>query len=385
MRTHTPEETAELCARFDARILALAVKWFGLDIDDKVGLTIASLPLKLGGNGLVVTSDVRHLAFADSEYRAISMLAHLGRHQRPLHAPSSQHDATYAHHLQKKLDFLASIGNEAAVTRLLEANSVKGGAGWLIAHRKWMPHVAYAAAWRLRARAVTTFEPAAVRCPACPKLLDGRLLDQREFVEHVHGCTRIPSGDNATRAHHSLTRKLVSIMEDNGGRATREPREYQQYKCPKCPFELPRGEYKRELLARHDKVCNSSLLRSGVDAELWLQHQRYLVDVTIAHVVCGSYVNVPIDIVCAQKAATKYHHYVEELRIVSPEEFVAAVAHSTGGLHVHFQKLLGKISREINVPYNDIVEDVRHCVMWGVGASIASGFRLASRRSAVWT
>ena len=385
MRTHTPEETAELCRRFDARILALAVKWFNLDVKDNVGITIATLPMKIGGNGLIVTADVRTCAFEDSQYRAIKALAHCGRHTPPTKVPVSQKDATSAHHLQKKLHLLASIGcgdERGKVDKLLAANSLAGAAGWLIAHRKWMPAHVYAAAWRFRARAITTAEAPQLKCPACPKFQEGRLLDQREFVEHVHGCTRIASGQNATKAHHYLARKIVEIVEDNGGHATREPREYQQYKCPKCPFEttIAPHEHVQQQLRAHDKTCSASLLRSGVDAELWLQHLRYLVDVTIVYLVSESHYDTSIAAVVGQRIATKYHHYVEELKIVAPEEFVTAVAHSTGGLHVHFQQLLGKISKEARVPFRDVFEDVRHTVMWGVGASIAAAFRVATRR-----
>lgn len=382
MRTHPPDETAELCRRFDARIIALAVKWFNLDVNDKVGITIATLPMKIGGNGLIVTADVRAFAFEDSEHRAISALAALGRHKIAAKPPVSQRDATIAFQLKKKTELLASIGGDVRdkVEKLLEANSVKGAPGWLIAHRKWMPPQVYAAAWRFRARAVSTVEAPQLRCPACPSFQGGRLLDQVEFVEHVHGCTKIASGDNATRAHHHLVKRIVHHVEENGGHATREPREYQSYKCPKCPFETVRGLNVQQQVRAHDKKCGASLIRSGVDAELWLQRQRYLVDATIAHLVCESHFDTAIAAVVGQKIATKYHHYVEVLKIVSPEEFVVAVAHSTGGLHVHLHQLLGKIGREFDVPYPDLVEDIRHTVMWGTGASITAAFRATTRR-----
>jgi len=102
--------------------------------------------------------------------------------------------------------------------------------------------------------------------------------------------------------------------------------------------------------------------------------------VTIVYLVSESHYDTSIAAVVGQRIATKYHHYVEELKIVAPEEFVTAVAHSTGGLHVHFQQLLGKISKEARVPFRDVFEDVRHTVMWGVGASIAAAFRVATRR-----
>jgi len=246
-----------------------------------------------------------------------------------------------------------------------------------------MPHEAYASAWRFRAFADTTSQPAQLRCPACPDFQGGRVLDQQEFVAHVHGCTRIPSGQNRTKAARVLNKRIVTIVEDSASpdaTAEHEPRGYQHYECSKCKFSSTwGGDVKREV-ADHDKRCSSKLYRSGVDIELVLEKLRYLVDTTIAHLVCESWYRASIATAVNSKIAKKYHHYVEELRLVSAEEFVAAVAHSTGGLDKSFHDLLGKIGRATGLEYADLVEDVRHTVMWGVGASIAAAFRCTMRR-----
>jgi len=288
--------------------------------------------------------------------------------------PKSQKDATLEMHLANK-ETISKLKrpDRDEILRLLEANATKGSGGWMDNPTTWMPPSVYASAWRLRCRAKARSLPDRLQCPGCPKL---GVMEQVDFANHVHGCTRVPSGSNATRAHDHLVRHLWKILDANAVTATQEPRGFQSYTCSDCKKTLE-GENLRTQVRTHDRTCGTRLYRSGVDLEAFLGRARRMIDVTIAHATSPSLCKTSFDAIVKERVLEKKKRYVDS-GMIPADEFVVAVAFSHGAFHDGFVNLLTDIAREAAVDFDSLVRSTRNCVMWGQGAAVDAAFRMAA-------
>jgi len=378
LRTHCPEDTEELSREFDALTRAIATHWFELSDDNILAWDIASLPKRFGGCGFVVSSPLRPFAYSDSLYNA---LHELGRNAPGTQRPKSQRDATDVMH-EATIARLRSHPEAEIVKRLLEVNKMKGSGSWIDAADQWMPPDVYAAAWRLRCRAKAHSLPEGAKCPGCPTL---PVMSQVDFANHAHGCAACPSGANATDAHNHLGKHVWKHCDANALHAELEPRGFESFTCSKCK-EVLSGNDARVKLRQHDRRCGTKLYRRGVDLEVYVRGRRRMVDFTIAHPTCDSYLDSSLDAIARAKKAKKEDRYVKS-GMVPQSELVVALAYSSGALHEDFMRFLGDVAHDSDTDFDALVVRTRNCVMWGQGKSVVAAFRTAAEaaRRRVWT
>ena len=388
LRVHHPDVVRESALAFDRRILDVAVVWFDIDLGDD--LEIARLPRRYDGAGLVETADICAHAYDDSVWDALDVL---GRHPVPTaQKPSSQHNACAKMYEERRLHLHQTGG--PSVRRLLELNALRGAARFLTSGKTWMPPHCFAHVFRMKACLRSTRLPMYACCPACPQL---GTMPQKEFAIHVHGCTKIPSADNATGAHNLLRDKIVKTGNDNAIPCSREPKGYQAYTCSKCGTHIDGPDVDQRVRA-HDRACSSKLYRSGVDVDGYmvpkcnLHHEsrskmakvRFLLDVTIAHLLCESYLATPIASVVKSKIQEKTKKYVTS-GMIAADEFRVGVMYSTGGCDAGMMEFLSQFAISAAIDFDDLVAEVTNTVMWGQGASIEAAFKMAARSRAVET
>jgi len=349
-------------------LISIVCKWFDLSPNDDVAWAIAGLPKREGGCGFVVSSPLRSFAYDDSCYKA---LAEFGRNDPEHQRPMSQRDATQRMH-KAAIDRVTCRTHPDAVkiARLLEANKMKGAGGWIDEPTQWMPPDAFSSAWRLRCRAKCRSLPDGAMCPGCPTL---GVMSQVDFASHAHGCTRCPSGQNATDAHNHLSKHIAKACSDNALHAVLEPRGFQSFTCGTCK-EVLSGADLHSKIRTHDRRCSMKLYRRGVDLEVYLHRRRRMIDFTIAHVTTPSWCSTPIANIVDLKKNEKCERYVKS-GMIPEDEFVVATAFSSGALHEDFTRLLTDIATCAVIDYELLVKSVRNCVMWGQGASVAAAFR----------
>jgi len=369
MRTHCPDDTAELCTAFDDLVLSVARKWFDLSRENDIALKIARLPKRMGGNGLGDTFPIRSFAYNDSFFNS---LKRLGRLENDSQKPASQKDATKAHH-ESIAVAIRALPDSALLRRTLEMNALKGAGGWLDAPTQWMAPSAYAAAWRLRCLAKAASLPEFLSCPGCPKKAT---MQQVDFAVHAHGCASCPTKNNSTAAHNHLTAYLWKHCSNNAVRATKEPRGFQSYKCPRCHCVMSGADATAKLRA-HAHRCGEYAWRQGVDLEVFLNHQRFMVDFTIAHGTSPSHVETKLPLIVAAKKKKKVTRYVDS-GLVPANDLLVALAWSCGALHDDFVQFLHLVAGECRTDYADLVAGVRNCVIWGQGAAVDAAFRVAA-------
>ena len=280
------------------------------------------------------------------------------------------------------------------VRRLLDLNGLKGAARCLTSGKTWMPPHCFAHIFRMKAHLKSTRLPLYACCPACPQL---GLMMQKDFAIHVHGCTKIPSADNATGAHNLLRDKIVKTGKDNAIPCSSEPKGYQAYTCSSCGTHIE-GQNVDQRVRAHDRACTSKLYRSGVDVDGYmvpkcnLHHEsrstmakaRFLLDVTIAHLVCASYLSTPIDSVVKSKILEKTTRYVTSGMIVA-DEFRVGVVFSTGGCDAGMMSFLSQFAISADIDFEDFLGEVTATVMWAQGASIEAAFKMAAQSRAIET
>jgi len=266
--------------------------------------------------------------------------------------------------------FHGPLPNVDLVKRLLNANSQKGAGGWLDCPTQRMYSVAYAAAWRLRCFAKALSLPSGAACPTHTSL---GVMDQREFALHAHGCASMPSKKNATNAHNHLARHLDKVCRNNAIRSEVEPRGFQTYTCTKCGVVIE-GQHVLEKLKQHDRSCGARPLRSGVDLEVMLGSDRYMLDFTVIHSICPSLAKSSFDALAQMKIREKTARYVGT-GMIPPKEFVVAIVWSHGALHKDFVDFLKKLASEAHVDFSELVAGVRNCAVWGQGAAISAAFK----------
>jgi len=193
------------------------------------------------------------------------------------------------------------------------------------------------------------------------------------FALHAHGCASMPSRKNATNAHNHLAHHLHKICRNNALRSEVEPRGFQTYTCPRCKAVIE-GDDVVEKLKRHDGACGARPLRSGVDIEIMLGSDRFMLDFTVIHAISPSLVKTSYDALVHTKTTEKLRKYVDS-GMIPRKEFVVAVVWSHGALHGDFMDFLRRFASEARVDFADLVDGVRNCAMWGQGASVNAAFR----------
>ena len=388
LRVHHPDVVRASALAFDQRVLDVAVVWFDVDVGDD--LRVARLPRRFDGAGLVETVDLCEHAYNDSVWSALDFME---QHPVPTaQKPPSQSTASSKMY-EGRREALYQTGGET-VRRLLDLNRLRGAARWLTSVTTWMPPVCYAHAFRLKAHLVSTRLPAYATCPACPQM--GPML-QKDFAIHVHGCTKIPSADNATGAHNCLRDKIVKTGRDNAIPCNPEPKGYQAYACSTCGTRIDGPNVNRRVHA-HDRACSSKLYRSGVDVEGWLvpkwnlnnenkrklEKVRFLLDVTIAHLISDSYLSTPINAIVKAKVKAKTDQYVTS-GMISADEFRVGVMFSTGGCDKGMMEFLLQFAFTADLASEVLIADVTNTVMWAQGASIEAAFKMAARAHVIET
>ena len=388
LRVHHPDVVRESALAFDRRLLDVAIVWFDIDVNDD--LRILRLPRGYEGAGLVETVDICAHAYDDSVWDALDFL---GRHPVPTaQKPPSQHNAC-ARMYEERRSHLHRDGGPT-VRRLLDLNGLKGAARCLTSGKTWMPPHCFAHIFRMKAHLKSTRLPLYACCPACPQL---GLMMQKDFAIHVHGCTKIPSADNATGAHNLLRDKIVKTGKDNAIPCSSEPKGYQAYTCSSCGTHIE-GQNVDQRVRAHDRACTSKLYRSGVDVDGYmvpkcnLHHEsrstmakaRFLLDVTIAHLLCASYLSTPIDSVVKSKILEKTTRYVTSGMIVA-DEFRVGVVFSTGGCDAGMMSFLSQFAISADIDFEDFLGEVTATVMWAQGASIEAAFKMAAQSRAIET
>jgi len=193
------------------------------------------------------------------------------------------------------------------------------------------------------------------------------------FALHAHGCASMPSKKNATNAHNHLAHHLHKVCKNNAIRSEVEPRGFQTYTCPKCKAVIE-GDRMAEKLKQHDSACGARPLRSGVDIEIMLGSKRYMLDFTVIHATCPSYVSSSYESLVQSKTSGKTKKYVDS-GMIPREEFVVAIVWSHGALHKNLLDFLARFAAEARVDLPGLIDGVRNCVMWGQGASVSAAFR----------
>ena len=115
-------------------------------------------------------------------------------------------------------------------------------------------------------------------------------------------------------------------------------------------------------------------MRSGVDIEIFLGSKRWMLDFTIIHATCPSYVSSSYDSLIQSKTKEKVRKYVDS-GMIPREELVVAIIWSHGALHKDLVDFLRRFASEARIDFTDLVDGVRNCAMWGQGASVSAAFR----------
>ena len=111
---------------------------------------------------------------------------------------------------------------------------------------------------------------------------------------------------------------------------------------------------------------------------------RFLLDVTIAHLLCASYLSTPIDSVVKSKILEKTTRYVTSGMIVA-DEFRVGVVFSTGGCDAGMMGFLSQFAISADIDFEDFLGEVTATVMWAQGASIEAAFKMAAQSRAIET
>ena len=374
LRVHDPDTVLHSAEAFDQRVLDVAVVWFDLHVGDD--LSLLRLPTRSSGLGLVATTDLRHHAYNDSVWDALDKLKF---HRPPTEQkPPSQRTASSLMY-EVRLAELKEVASPA-VLQLIELNALPGASRWLTACTSWMPAHCFAHVFRLKGHLASTRLASSAVCPGCPQLGP---KSQKDFAIHVHGCTRVPHPHNATGAHNRLRDKLAKMGNDNAVPCSIEPKGYQKYTCGTCGAILEGPDVDKSVRT-HDRSCKAKLYRSGVDVEGWLGHLHFLLDVTVAHLLCDTYRGKSAGNVVATKVAGKVAKYVGS-GMIPAEEFRVGVAVSTGGFDPGLVVFLQHFAEAANLPFDGLVSDIANTVMWAQGASIEAAFKLAARARAIET
>ena len=203
--------------------------------------------------------------------------------------------------------------------------------------------------------------------------------------------------DNATGAHNCLRDKIVKTGRDNAIPCNPEPKGYQAYTCSTCGTRIDGPNVNRRVHA-HDRACSSKLYRSGVDVEGWLvpkwnlnnenkrklEKVRFLLDVTIAHLICDSYLSTPINAIVKAKVKAKTDQYVTS-GMISADEFRVGVMFSTGGCDKGMMEFLLQFAFTADLASEVLIADVTNTVMWAQGASIEAAFKMEARAHVIET
>ena len=384
LRVHHPDVVLDSARAFDRRVLDVAVAWFHTPDDED--LRLARLPQRFDGSGMVETVDISEHAYNDSVWDALDVL---GKHPVPSpQKPPSQRNACSRMYEARRAELYRTGG--PTVQRLLDLNALAGAKRWLTSATTWMPGHCFAHSFRLKANVASTRLPSYATCPACPQLGP---MTQKDFAIHAHGCTKIPSADNATGAHNWLRDTIVKTGRANALACGPEPKGYQKYTCSTCGTVIDGINVTRRVYV-HDRTCSSKLYRSGVDVEGWvipqcninhenkhkMERVRFLLDVTIAHLICHSYLDTTIASAVTAKVSEKTARYVTS-GMIPAEVFRVGVMFSTGGCDAGMMAFLAQFAVTAGLVYEELIADVTNTVMWAQGASIDAAFRMAEARS----
>ena len=250
---------------------------------------VASLPLRLGGLGLVRQELVAPFAFAASADAALRP-----QNCSPFAAPQpSQADAC--------ADLFRRVAADAPphLHRLLAENRVKGASDWLSYEARGLPmgKRACSAALRLRIGAVAAQLPATKSCPGC-----ARVFPRAVFEYHASGCAALGV---PVMKHNSVRDLCEQFALEAGHSVVHEPREYQAYRCRQCGDVLSKREAASHTCAGHPD-------RTGVDFRVLFPEGAAVYDVTVLQALAPSYGDTAPEALVARVDRKKHGVYDEQ-------------------------------------------------------------------------
>jgi hypothetical protein len=357
LRTHHPDATRAMAEAWDIEVrkcvfdLAAAVPsedaWF-----------VASLPLRLGGLGLVEQAAVAQFAFAASADSALRP-----QHRSPFSTPQpAQKDAT---------DDLHSTRAAAApehLRPLLAENSARGAFDWLTydARTSKMGRRACSAALRLRLGAVSPLVPATKRCPGC-----AREFPNTTFEYHASSCVTLGV---PVMKHNSVRDLMERFALEAGHDIQHEPREYQAFRCRSCGDVITKA-------AVRTHGCTGQADRTGVDFRVLWPEGAAVYDVTVLQTLAPSYRASDPDTVAAATARNK--HTIYDDQCASNNESLAVLClRAAGGLCNNIRTFVQRCAQDrvLDFPHLIFKEEVRRmCVELSVqlqrfnGECVATG------------
>jgi len=214
LRTHSPEETAEIQTAFDSRIVA-AIEEVAEIKTTATTRDMMSLPASMGGFGLPRCADIAAGCYRSSLAEANGV---------------KKFDSQKKETARVHVDTFNRICEVSAVLRAVVEDFSRARGAWIAASNveKFESDATWAAAMRVRLNCPhRTLDAAALKCPGCP---EEPTAD--EFIPHVLGCTHIKDY-NASSRHADLKLVLIEWAKQAGiGNAGGEPREFSSFVCP---------------------------------------------------------------------------------------------------------------------------------------------------------
>jgi hypothetical protein len=328
------------------------------------------LKRSLGGCGVPATVDERLEAYEASRYEALKKLKYHEAKVRGPKVPEQRAAAKKRHEAEAKR--LAALSE--AHKRHLEQCSMEHSSAWMNAVRDHIAPARFAAALRLRARAMSRLYPSQLRCPGC----NYRATAQVEFVAHAHGCATLCE-ENAATKHNAGYAVLQQLAKTAGLSTEVEPREFQTYKCPQCR----EGGIANADRRAHSLKCGvslSRLVRSGPDwSVLWPGGPVKYYDFTVIHAIAPSHVAETVDTMVAKVRTAKRAKYVDTGMIVK-DDFEVMHVFSLGGLGPGVLNQLKHLAALNGVEESVAIARMSATLMERTGAAITRALVAAGRR-----